>query len=132
VEEEQPKTAAPTSVARRLRDPRVAAGLSIIPGVGQLYNGQPRKAAYFLLTTFFAVGPAVALIMTGERLGSALLDRRAFTAFLLLAFGSIIIFLALFCLGLAFWASAVVDARRSAIELNEGRPPTERWRFLRL
>ena len=37
----------------------VAAGLSIIPGLGQLYNGQPRKALYYFLWTLCTIGPAI-------------------------------------------------------------------------
>jgi TM2 domain-containing membrane protein YozV len=121
-------------VAERLRrrDPRVAAALSVVPGLGQLYNLQPAKAAFFLLATVMTIGPAVLLITAGERLGTSLLHRGAGAAFLLLAFSSVIAFLALLLLGLSFWASAVVDARRSAIEISERRPGSGRWWFLRL
>lgn len=116
----------------RRRDPRVAAALSVVPGLGQLYNLQPGKAAFFLLATIFTIGPAVLLITAGERLGTTLLHRGAGTAFLLLALGSVIVFLALLLLGLAFWASAVVDARRSAVEISERRLSSGRWWFFRL
>ena len=151
----------------RRRDPRVAAVLSVVPGLGQLYNLQPVKAAFFLLATIltigpavllitagerlgttllhrgdgtaflllatlFTIGPSIVLIMSGERIGNTLLQRHQFTAFLLLSFASIIVFLAVFILGLAFWASAVVDARRTTIERNEGRISDGRWWFFRL
>ena len=116
----------------RRRDPRVAAALSVVPGLGQLYNFQPGKALFFLLSTVLTIGPAVLLITAGERLGTTLLHRGAGTAFLLLALGSVILFLALFLLGLAFWASAAIDARRSAIEITERRLATGRWWFFRL
>ena len=116
----------------RRRDPRVAAALSVVPGLGQLYNLQPAKALFFLLSTVLTIGPAVLLITAGERLGTTLLHRGAGTAFLLLALGSVILFLALFLLGLAFWASAAIDARRSAIEITEQRLGTGRWWFFRL
>ncbi len=122
---------APPPVRRR-RDPTVAATLSIVPGLGQLYNFQPRKALTFFLVTLLTLGPSVLLIMAGESFGHDLLQRRSFGLFLLVAFGSIIAFLVLFLLGLTFWASAVVDARRSAKELSEGRPPTQRWLRLKL
>ena len=121
---EQPK--------RRRRSPELAAGLSILPGLGQLYNLQWRKAVFFLLATLLTVGPSVLLIMGGERFGHHLLEQKAFGVFMLVAFGSIIVFLVLFLLGLTFWASAIVDARRSARELSEGRPGTERWWLLKL
>src|SRR5438270_941134 len=116
----------------RRRDPRVAAVLSVVPGLGQLYNLQPVKAAFFLLATILTIGPAVLLITAGERLGTTLLHRGDGTAFLLLALGSVIVFLALFLLGLAFWASAVVDARRTAIEISQQRLSIGRRWFFRL
>ena len=120
------------AVSGRRRDPRVAAALSVVPGLGQLYNLQPGKAVFFLLSTVLTIGPAVLLITAGERLGTTLLHHGQGAAFLLLALGSVIVFLALFLLGLAFWASAVVDARRSAIEITEQRLSTGRWWFFRL
>lgn len=119
------------SMTRR-RNPSVAAALSVVPGLGQLYNLQWRKAIFFLLATLLTVGPSVLLIMGGERFGHHLLEQKAFGVFMLVAFGSIIVFLVLFLLGLTFWASAIVDARRSARELSEGRPGTERWWLLKL
>lgn len=118
------------AVARR--NPGVAAALSVVPGLGQVYNLQLRKALFFFLATLLTLGPSILLIMYGERFGHDLLERKAFGPFLLVAFGSIIAFLVLFLLGLTFWASAVVDARRSARELAEGRPGTQRWWLLKL
>jgi len=127
----RPAAEAVAERARR-RDPRLAAALSVVPGLGQLYNLQPVKAAFFLLATVFTVGPAVLLITAGERVGTTLLHRGDGAAFLLLALGSVIAFLALFLLGLSFWASAVVDARRSAVEITERRLSAGRWWFFRL
>lgn len=119
------------SVQRR-RNPQLAATLSIVPGLGQVYNLQLRKALFFFLATLLTVGPSILLITTGERFGHDLLERKDFGAFLIVAFGSIIAFLVLFLLGLTFWASSIVDARRSARELSEGRPGSPRWWLLKL
>jgi arabinogalactan oligomer/maltooligosaccharide transport system permease protein len=128
------RPAEPATVSSRRRRPNLAASLSVVPGGGQLYNGQPRKAAVFFVATLATIGPAILLITTGERLGTNLLNSHRFTLFLLLAFASIVVFLALFLLGLAFWASSVVDARRSAEELNAAvhDPNAGRWWFFRL
>jgi arabinogalactan oligomer / maltooligosaccharide transport system permease protein len=128
------RPAEPTPVRRRRRRPNLAASLSVIPGGGQLYNGQPKKAAVFLVCTLATIGPAILLITAGERIGTNLLNSHRFTLFLLVAFASIVVFLGLFLLGLAFWASSVVDARRSAEELNAGMhdPGAGRWWFFRL
>lgn len=92
----------------------------MVPGLGQLYNGQPRKAGRFLLLTVFTVGPAILLITNGEDFGHSLLAGRHFALFLLVALGSVLVFLALFVLGLFFWASAAADARRTALLLRDG------------
>jgi hypothetical protein len=103
-----------TVALRRRPDWRVAVGLSVVPGLGQLYNGQPRKASFFLLGTLLTLGPAVLLIMFGERIGRALIDAGASAVFLLVAFLSVLIFLVLFVTGLFLWASSATDARRTA------------------
>jgi TM2 domain-containing membrane protein YozV len=125
-------TPPPPPIVVRRRNPIVAASLSILPGLGQLYNGQVRKAVVFFLATVLTLGPSVLLIMAGESFGHDLLQQKRFGIFLVVAFGSILAFLVLFLLGLTFWAGAAVDARRSAIELSEGRPPTRRWMRLKL
>ena len=103
------------------RDWRVATGLSVLPGLGQLYNGQWRKALFFLLSTLLSLGPAVLLITAGETFGRSLLDQHHLALFLLVAFGSVLCFLLLFILGLFFWASAAADARNTARALRDGR-----------
>lgn len=119
--------------AVRRRDWRIAAALSIVPGAGQVYNGQPRKALFYGLATVLTIGPAVLLITFGERIGSSLLQHQSFATFLLLALGSVLLFLLVFILGLYFWASAVVDARYSARELSAGVPGADnRWWFFHL
>jgi hypothetical protein len=119
--------------AVRRRDWRIAAALSIVPGAGQIYNGQPRKAVFYGLATLFTIGPAVLLITFGERFGSSLLQHQSFAIFLLLALGSVLLFLLAFVLGLYFWASALVDARYSARELSAGVPGADnRWWFFHL
>lgn len=104
----------------RRRSWRLAVALCVVPGLGQLYNGQWRKALFFLLSTLFTIGPAVLLITLGEGWGHSLLDQHHLALFLLVAFGSVLLFLLLFVLGLFFWASAVTDARRTAAAQAEG------------
>jgi len=119
--------------ATRTRDPRTAAALSALPGLGQIYNGQRGKAGFFSLAVLFTIAPAVLLIMLGERVGTQLIRDQRGALFLLFAFVSIVVFLALLLLGLTFWASSIVDARRSALELNRGdAAAAQRWWFFRL
>jgi len=99
----------------------VAAGLSVLPGLGQLYNGQVVKALLYFFGALLTLGPAILLITTGEGIGHALLGAHVFAVFFLVAFLSVLIFLALFVIGLFIWASAAVDARRSATAICAGR-----------
>ena len=117
----------------RRRDWRIGVALSVLPGLGQLYNGQPRKALFYFGATLLTIAPAVLLIMFGERAGASLLEGKAFAGFLLLALLSVLVFLLVFVLGLYMWASAVVDARQSARELNDGVEGADnRWWFFHL
>lgn len=104
---------------QRQRDWRVATALSAVPGLGQLYNRQPRKAVFFLLGTLLSIGPAILLLVSGESFGHSLLEGHHFAPFLLVAFGSVLIFLVLFVFGLFLWASAAADARRTARALRD-------------
>ena len=124
--------AAASRLPRRQRSPGVASGLSVIPGLGQLYNLQPGKALFFLPA---ALLPTVVLALgfswAARRLGPNLLNRGDGAVFPFVVLIGVIVFLGLFILGLTFWASAVVDARRSAEDLSTGRQPRGRWWLLR-
>jgi TM2 domain-containing membrane protein YozV len=112
---------------------RVAVALTVIPGLGQLYNGQPRKALFYVIGTVFTIGPAVVLLITGERIGHSLLESHIGGLFLLVAVVSVLLFIALFVLGLFAWASAGIDAWRSAEEISKGDAgEAGRRRFFRL
>lgn len=102
-------------------DWRIALALSAVPGLGQLYNGQWRKALFFLIGTLLSIGPAVLLITFGEHLGRSLLDGQQTALFLLVALVSVMLFLFLFVMGLFLWASAAADARRTAMALRQGQ-----------
>jgi cell division protein FtsW (lipid II flippase) len=109
-----------TAVWSRRPNWRIAVGLCVVPGLGQLYNGQPRKALFFLLGTLLTLGPAIVLIMYGEDVGHALIVSGASAVFLLVAFISVLVFLVLFVTGLFLWASSATDARRTARARREG------------
>jgi hypothetical protein len=115
-----------------LPSPGVAAALSVVPGLGQLFNRQPGRALYFLGGTVLCLGGSIALITGGERLGRSLLGAHAFVPFLLLALLSVVVFLALFVTGLFLWGSAAVDARLTALARQAGTEPGHRWWLLQL
>lgn len=54
----------------KLRDPKTAALLSIIPGLGQLYNGETGKGVLFLLVSLANFALALLLVFTKPVLGA--------------------------------------------------------------
>jgi TM2 domain-containing membrane protein YozV len=117
-----PVVAADAGGVKPLRRPnsQIAVGLSLIPGLGQLYNGQPRKAAYFFLWTVCTLGPGILLIIAGQTVGHALLTQHLGALFLLVALVSVFAFLSLFLAGLYMWGSSAIDAWQSANALCAG------------
>lgn len=117
-----PVVAAEARGVKPLRRPnaQISVGLSLIPGLGQLYNGQPRKALYFLLWTLGTIGPAILLIVAGQAVGHTLLTNHLGALFLLVALISVFAFLSLFVAGLYLWGSAAIDAWQSANALCAG------------
>jgi hypothetical protein len=104
----------------RRPNPQISVGLSLIPGLGQLYNGQPRKALYFFLWTLCTIGPAILLIVAGQSVGHTLLTHHLGALFLLVALVSVFAFLSLFLAGLYLWGSSAIDAWQSANALSAG------------
>jgi TM2 domain-containing membrane protein YozV len=104
----------------RRPNPQIAVALSLVPGLGQLYNGQPRKALYFFLWTLLTIGPGIALIIAGQSVGHALLTRHLGALFLLVALLSVFAFLSLFLAGLFIWSSSAIDAWQSAVAIGAG------------
>lgn len=108
---------------------RLASWLSVIPGLGQLYNRQPRKAAIFLLGvvalfvfTLNIPGATAQLLAWWRPRGSAMVLLSLFVEML-----SLLLFMTTFLLALTFWYDAMHDARRTAQEINGQREPGGRW-----
>jgi hypothetical protein len=117
----------------RRPNPGLAAALSIVPGLGQLYNGHPRKALFYFLWTLFTIGPAILLIMAGQAVGHTLLTHHSGLLFLLVALVSVFAFIGLLLAGLFVWASSIIDAYQSAVALGAGDPEAaDRRRMFRL
>ncbi|TMD09375.1 MAG: hypothetical protein E6J01_01985 [Chloroflexi bacterium] len=118
----------PTISSRRL-NPRRAAYLSLIPGLGQLSNGQPKKAAAFLagVIALFALSfsvPGVTTDVVGawRPRGSLMVSLSV-----ILELVSLLVFIALFMAALVFWYASIHDARLTAVERNTGTPTRGRW-----
>ena len=102
----------------------------MLPGLGQLYNGQIGKALRLLLGTALLLVGSVAVLLFAIGQGPGVFNRYG-VAFLFLALASIVAFLIGFIAGLFLWASAVIDARRSALALSAGED-ARRVSFFRL
>jgi arabinogalactan oligomer/maltooligosaccharide transport system permease protein len=108
---------------------RLATWLSAVPGLGQLYNRQPKKALIFLLgvvglflVTLNIPGATGELLALWKPRGSAMV-----LLSLLLEMISLLVFIATFLLALTLWYDAMHDARRTAQERNGQRQPGGRW-----
>jgi len=114
---------------RRRASVRLATWLSIVPGLGQLYNRQPKKAAIFLigviglfLLTLNIPGATGELLALWKPRGSAVV-----LLSLLVEMLSLLVFISTFLLALTLWYDAMHDARRTAQERNGERNPGGRW-----
>ncbi len=108
---------------------RLATWLSLIPGLGQLYNRHPKRAAIFLLgviglflLTLNIPGATGELLALWKPRGSAMV-----LLSLLVEMLSLLVFISTFLLALTFWYDAMHDARRTAQERNGEREPGGRW-----
>jgi hypothetical protein len=107
----------------------LATWLSVAPGLGQLYNRQPKKALIFLLgvvvlflVTLNIPGATAELLAFWKPRGSAMVILS-----LLVEMLSLLVFISTFLLALTFWYDAMHDARRTAQERNGERQPGGRW-----
>jgi TM2 domain-containing membrane protein YozV len=115
--------------ARRSARVILATWLSAVPGLGQLYNRQPKKAAIFLLgvvglflVTLNIPGATAELLAFWKPRGSTMV-----LLSLLVEMLSLLLFMSVFFLALTFWYDAMHDARRTAQERNGERKPSGRW-----
>jgi len=117
------------SPPRRRARVRLATWLSVVPGLGQLYNRQPKKAVVFLfgvvllfLVTLNIPGATAELLAFWKPRGSTMV-----LLSLLVEMVSLLVFISTFLLALTFWYDAMHDARRTAQERNGERQPGGRW-----
>ena len=117
------------SPPRRRARVRLATWLSVVPGLGQLYNRQPKKAVVFLfgvvllfLVTLNIPGATAELLAFWKPRGSTMV-----LLSLLVEMLSLLVFITTFLLALTFWYDAMHDARRTAQERNGERQPGGRW-----
>ncbi|HEY8736923.1 MAG TPA: hypothetical protein VIO62_07740 [Candidatus Dormibacteraeota bacterium] len=119
----------PLLAARRRASVRLATWLSVVPGLGQLYHRQPKKAVIFLagvLGLFYLTlnipGATAELLAWWKPRGSTMVLLSLFVEIL-----SLLVFIATFLGALTFWYDAMHDARATAQERNGVRQPGGRW-----
>ena len=115
--------------APRQRSVRLATWLSVVPGLGQLFNRQPGKAAIFfggVAGLFFACLniPAVTdhLLAWWRPRGGLMV-----TLSLIVQMLSLLIFVGLFMAGLTFWYASMHDARLTARRGESALTADGRW-----
>lgn len=118
------------SAQGRHRNPRLARGISILPGLGQLYYGAPRRALQYLLGVLVPAGLAAALyqwsIFDLARFEiSPLVKSLAFLLSELVVLSLVVVFI-------SFWIAASWDARQGSIAVNEGRIHHPTWWYVKV
>jgi arabinogalactan oligomer / maltooligosaccharide transport system permease protein len=116
-------------ISPRRLNPRRAAYLSIVPGLGQLANGEPGKAAAFLGgvgalfgLSFSVPGLTTDLVTAWRPRGNLMVSLSVVVELL-----SLLVFMAFFLAALVFWYASIHDARLTAVERNAGIPTHGRW-----
>jgi hypothetical protein len=116
----------------RHRDWRIAAALSIVPGGGQLYNGQAGKARYYFMWAVGCLGADVLFFLGGSALGRQWIADGRLVPAMIFGMIAIFVFLGLLIYGLFIWGSAVVDATAGAREISLGVGASPKLRYFHL
>ncbi|MGH7722057.1 MAG: hypothetical protein ACRENL_04370 [Candidatus Dormibacteria bacterium] len=116
----------------RRRDWRVAAALSVVPGGGQLYNGQSGKARYYFMWAVGCLGADVLFFLGGSALGRQWIADGRLVLAMVFGMFAILVFIGLLVYGLFIWGSAVVDAAAGAREIAGGAEPSRKLRYFHL
>ena len=118
------------SAPGRHRNPRLARAISIIPGLGQLYYGAPRRGLQYLLGVLIPAGLAAAIyqwsIFDLARFEiDPLLKSLAFLVSELVVLSLVVVFI-------SFWIAASWDARQGSIAVNEDRGHFPKWWYVKV
>ena len=111
------------------RNPKLARAISVVPGLGQLYYGAPRRAAQYLAGVVVSAALAAALYSYTfdlANLGAGPLVTSI--GFLL----SELVVLSLVVSMISFWIAASWDAKQGTTALVEGREYHPRWWFVKV
>ena len=118
------------SAPGRHRNPRLARGISILPGLGQLYYGAPKRALQYLLGVLVPAAVAAVLYQW------SIFDLARFDIDpLLKSLGFLVselVVLSLVVACISFWIAASWDARQGTIAANEGREHHPKWWYVKV
>jgi hypothetical protein len=116
----------------RRRDWRIAAVLSLVPGAGQLYNGQARKARYYFMWAVGCLGADVLFFLGGSALGRQWIADGRLVLAMIFGMIAIFVFIGLLVYGLFIWGSAAVDATAGAREISLSGEASPKLRYFHL
>jgi TM2 domain-containing membrane protein YozV len=116
---------------RRARAPKpsTAGWLSLVPGVGQLYNREPGKAIVFFAGVPLLIGASLSVPALTDLLLGWWAPRGQLMVIMSLVVEmiSLLVFVGLFLAALVFWYAAAHDARVTARAVSLGEQPGGRW-----
>ena len=121
---------APVSIKTpRQRNARLAGWLSVVPGLGQLYNRQPGRAAIFLFGVAGLFFVCLNIPASTDHLLAWWRPRGGLmvTLSLIVQMLSLLLFVGLFMAGLTFWYASMHDARVTARRRQDDPPAAGRW-----
>jgi TM2 domain-containing membrane protein YozV len=119
-----------TTAPAHQRKPRLARAISILPGLGQLYYGAPRRAVQYFL------GVAIPMLLAALLYEWSLFDLARYQisgllkSFAFLA--SELVVLSLVITFISFWIAASWDARQGTMAFNEGREYHPKWWYVKV
>jgi TM2 domain-containing membrane protein YozV len=114
----------------RKLSPRLARWLSIVPGLGQLYYGAPRRGAQYFAGVALPAALA-ALVYQWSLFDLATMPIGGLGKSLALLLSELVV-LSLVVVTLSFWIAAGWDARQGAIAHNQGREHDPRWWYVKV
>ena len=116
-------------MAAQRRNPRLARAISVVPGLGQLYYGAPKRAGQYFL------GVAGCFVLAGLVYNLSFSLATVHVSPILASIGfllSELVALALVVSAISFWIAASWDARQGARALNDGTDYRPTWWFVKL
>jgi hypothetical protein len=112
------------------RNPRLARWMSIVPGLGQLYYGAPKRAVQYLAGVLLPAALAAVIYQWSLfDLATAPIGGLAKSVAFL---ASELVVLTLLIIFVSFWIAASWDARQGTIALNEGREHHPKWWYVKV